>query len=128
VATRTDFEAEGLLDGVADERTRRARLDLLRTLEEEGFSLEELRRAVAEDRLVLLPLERVLEGEGRRYTPEEVAERTGLDVDFLAEARRAMGRRGRNRASGPSAARTWSWPLEPGGCSTPASAGRPFST
>jgi adenylate cyclase len=91
VATRTDFEAEGLLDGVADERARRARLDLLRTLEEEGFSLEELRRAVAEDRLVLLPLERVLEGEGRRYTPEEVAERTGLDVDFLAEARRAMG-------------------------------------
>jgi adenylate cyclase len=40
---------------------------------------------------VLLPLERVLEGEGRRYTPEEVAERTGVDVDFLAEARRALG-------------------------------------
>ena len=87
----TDFEAEGLLDGVDDERARRARLELLQTLEEEGFSLEELRRAAAEDRLVLLPLERVLEGEGPRYTPEEVAERTGVDLEFQAEARRALG-------------------------------------
>jgi adenylate cyclase len=87
----TDFEAEGLLEGAEDERARRARLELLRTLEQEGFSLEELRRAAAEDRLVLLPLERVLEGEGHRYTPEEVAEQTGVDVEFLAEARRAMG-------------------------------------
>lgn len=86
-----DFEAEGLLEGVADERARRARLELLETLEEEGFTLEELRRAAAENRLVLLPLERVLEGEGRRYTPQEVAEQTGVDVAFLADARRAMG-------------------------------------
>ncbi|HEY6777648.1 MAG TPA: adenylate cyclase regulatory domain-containing protein [Thermoleophilaceae bacterium] len=87
----TDFEAEGLLEGVGDERARRARLELLQTLEEEGFTPEELRRAAAEDRLVLLPLERVLEGEGRRYTPEEVAEQTGVDVEFLGDARRAMG-------------------------------------
>jgi adenylate cyclase len=87
----TDFEAEGLLEGAGDERGRRARLELLQTLEQEGFSLEELRRATAEDRLVLLPLERVVEGEGRRYTPEEVAEQSGLDADFLAEARRATG-------------------------------------
>jgi adenylate cyclase len=87
----TDFEAEGLLDGAGDERARRARLELLQTLEQEGFSLEELRRATAEGRLVLLPLERVLEAEGRRYTPEEVAERSGLDVGFIADARRAMG-------------------------------------
>lgn len=87
----TDFEAEGLLEDVGDERARRARLELLQTLEEEGFTPEELRRAAAEDRLVLLPLERVLEGEGRRYTPEEVAEQTGVDVEFLGDARRAMG-------------------------------------
>jgi hypothetical protein len=87
----TDFEAEGLLEGAGDERARRARLELLRTLEHEGFSLEDLRRATAENRLVLLPLERVVEGEGRRYTPEEVAEQSGLDADFLAEARRALG-------------------------------------
>jgi adenylate cyclase len=87
----TDFEAEGLLEGVAGERARRARLELLESLEQEGFELDELRRAAAEERLVLLPLERELEGEGRRYTPEEVAERTGVDLDFLAEARRALG-------------------------------------
>jgi adenylate cyclase len=87
----TDFEAAGLLEGVGDERARRARLELLQTLEQEGFSLDELRRATAEDRLVLLPLERVLEGEGRRYTPEEVAEQTGVDLEFQAEARRALG-------------------------------------
>jgi adenylate cyclase len=87
----TDFEAEELLEGMGDERARRARLELLQTLEQEGFSLDELRRATAEDRLVLLPLERVLEGEGRRYTPEEVAEQTGVDLEFQAEARRAMG-------------------------------------
>lgn len=86
-----DFEAEGLLEDVGDERARRARLELLQTLEEEGFTPEELRRAAAEDRLVLLPLERVLEGEGRRYTPEEVAEQTGVGVEFLGDARRAMG-------------------------------------
>jgi adenylate cyclase len=90
-AVPTDFEAEGLLERVGDERARRARLELLRTLEEEGFSLEELRRAAAEDRLVLLPLERVLEGEGPRYTPEEVADQTGVDLEFQAEARRALG-------------------------------------
>jgi adenylate cyclase len=91
VAVATDFEAEGLLEGIGDERARRARLDLLRTLEDEGFSLEELRRAAAEGRLALLPLERVLEGEGPRYTEAEVAADTGLDVEFLREARRATG-------------------------------------
>jgi adenylate cyclase len=90
-AVGTDFEAEGLLEGVRDERARHARLELLRTLEDEGFSREELRRATAEDRLALLPLERVLEGEGRRYTVEEVAADTGLDAELLRETRRVMG-------------------------------------
>jgi adenylate cyclase len=86
-----DFEAEGLLDGLADERTREARLDLLRALEREGFSLEELRQATAEGRLALLPVERVLAAEEPRYTQSEISELTGLDVAFLAEARRAVG-------------------------------------
>jgi adenylate cyclase len=86
-----DFEAEGLLEGLEDERAREARLELLRNLEAEGFSLDELRRATAEGRLALLPVERVLEAEGPRYTQAEIAEATGLDVDFLAEARRAIG-------------------------------------
>jgi len=86
-----DFEAEGLLEGAADERARRARLELLRTLEDEGFTLDELRAAAAEDRLALLPVERVLEGEGPRHTQREIAELTGLELDFLRQARRALG-------------------------------------
>jgi adenylate cyclase len=83
-----DFEAEGLLDGASD---RDARLELLRSLEQEGFSLEELREAAAQDRLALLPMERVLAGEGKLYTREELAEETGLDQAFLDEAARALG-------------------------------------
>ena len=86
-----DFEAEGLLDGIEDERARAARIELLRALERDGFSLEELRQATAEGRLALLPVERVLAAEQPRYTQVELAELTGLDVDFLAEARRALG-------------------------------------
>jgi adenylate cyclase len=83
-----DFEAEGLLEGASD---REARLDLLRTLEQEGFSLEELREAAEHDRLALLPLERVIAGEGRLYTREELAEQTGLPEEFLDRAARALG-------------------------------------
>lgn len=83
-----DFEAEGLLDGAAD---REARLELLETLEREGFTLDELREAAAQDRLALLPVDRALAGEGALYTREEVAERTGLDIEFLEEAARALG-------------------------------------
>ena len=61
-----DFQAEGLLDGADD---REARLELLRTLEQEGFSLDELRAAATQDRLALLPVERVLAGEGRLLHP-----------------------------------------------------------
>ncbi len=91
MAVAIDFEAEGLLDDLPDEAARQARLDLLRTLEQDGFTLEELRQATAEGRLALLPLERVLAAEQPRYTQVELAERSGLDIDFLAEARRALG-------------------------------------
>ena len=85
-----DFQAEGLLDGLTDERGRAARLELLDSLERDGFSLEELRQATAEGRLALLPVERVLADEPR-YTQTELAELTGLEVPFLADARRALG-------------------------------------
>jgi adenylate cyclase len=88
VGVAIDFEAEGLLDGASD---RDARLELLRSLEQEGFSLDELREAAAHDRLALLPMERVLAGEGKLYTREELAEETGLDQAFLDEAARALG-------------------------------------
>ncbi len=52
--------------------------------------LDELRAAVAQDRLVLLPVERVLGGDAK-YTGEEVAERCGLPVEFLMKQRHALG-------------------------------------
>jgi len=88
--TEIDFEAEGLLAG-ADGAAREARLRLLRELAGDGVELEELRRAVTEDRLVLLPVERVLSGGAERFTPIEVAERAGIELEFLKRQWRALG-------------------------------------
>ena len=85
-----DFAAEGLLDGVTGP-ARDAREQLLRELLEDGCPLEDLRRAVAEDRLALLPVERVLEGEGGKCTAAEVAERAEVSEDFLRRNWLALG-------------------------------------
>ncbi len=83
------FEAAGLLDGL-EGRERDARLTLLRELTEEGFSIEELQRAAAEDRLGLLPVDRVLADEPK-YTARQVAELSGAPLEFLVAVRQAMG-------------------------------------
>ncbi len=85
-----DFEAEGLLAGTEGE-TREARLQLLQELADDGVPLGELKEAVAEGRLVLLPVERVLSGEGPRFSREQVAEIAGVEVELLAEQWRALG-------------------------------------
>jgi adenylate cyclase len=84
-----DFAQEGLLDGLAGE-AREARLRLLESLHGDGVPLEDLRAAAADDTLFLLPAERLIGGEPL-YTPEEVAERSGLDRQLLADLRRAQG-------------------------------------
>jgi adenylate cyclase len=84
-----DFEAEGLLDGL-DGDARAGRLKLLEQLAGDGVELEELREAVAEGRLALLPVERALEGDGR-YTLEEIAERSGVETEQLRRQRQAIG-------------------------------------
>jgi adenylate cyclase len=84
-----DFEAEGLLDGVEGE-DREARLRLLEKLSDAGVSDDELRKAVDEQRLALLPVERELGGE-RTLSAEEAAERAGVSVDFVERHRRALG-------------------------------------
>jgi adenylate cyclase len=89
VSGKIDFAAEGLLEGV-DGEAREARRELLEHLIADGASLGELRRAVAEDRLALLPVERVLAGQGV-YTAAEVAERSGLDPAFQDRLFRALG-------------------------------------
>lgn len=85
-----DFEAEGLLSGVEGE-AREARRELLTQLAGEGVPLEELREAVTEGRLTLLPVERALAGGSPRYTPREVAEISGVDLDLLQRATAALG-------------------------------------
>ena len=82
-----DFASAGLLDGL-DGKAREQREELLERLVAEGFTLDELRAAVAEERLALLPVERVL---GGRYTAEEIAERTDLPLDMLLRIRRLLG-------------------------------------
>jgi adenylate cyclase len=85
-----DWEAEGLLDGLEDEHARAGRRALLDELHADGVSADELRQAVREDRLVLLPVERLLASEAR-YTAREIAEQTGLELDFFQANRRALG-------------------------------------
>ncbi|HSI80948.1 MAG TPA: adenylate cyclase regulatory domain-containing protein [Solirubrobacterales bacterium] len=89
-ASEIDFEAEGLLKGLRGRR-RRARRELLEELAADGFSLDELRQAVAEDRLALLPVERELAGGGARYSGSQLAELTGVDRAFLDRQWRALG-------------------------------------
>jgi len=82
-----DYAAAGLLDGLEGE-DRQARLEFLDSLAEAGFSLEQMQAACAENRLALLPVERVL---GGSYTSQEFAERTGLPVDTLVRVLRLLG-------------------------------------
>ena len=82
-----DFAAAGLLDGLEGEE-RAAREQLLARLVADGVGLEELQAAVAEDRLALLPVERVL---GGRYTAREIEQQTGLPAELMIRIRRLLG-------------------------------------
>jgi adenylate cyclase len=82
-----DFAAAGLLDGLEGSE-RQARQELLERLAADGASLDELKEAVAEDRLVLLPVEREL---GGKLTSEEVAQRAGISAELLLRIWRALG-------------------------------------
>lgn len=84
-----DFAAEGLLEGLEGERARTERVALLEELVADGVPLEELKAAVAEDRLVFLRVERTLGT--ARYTAREVAELTGIDPDEGLRYRQALG-------------------------------------
>jgi adenylate cyclase len=85
-----DFEAEGLVDGLEGD-AREARLALLQDLSDAGIPLEELKRAVEENRLVLLPVERIFHGGEERYSAAEIAEGSGIELDFLLRLLQALG-------------------------------------
>jgi adenylate cyclase len=83
-----DWDTEGLLEGLEGDE-REARRELLDQLHESGCEVDELRRAVGEDRLALLPVE--LELGSYTLTSVEVAERAGVSLDFVLAQRRALG-------------------------------------
>jgi adenylate cyclase len=85
-----DFEAEGLL-GDLEGKARDARRALLEELAESGVPLEELKQAVEENRLVLLPVEQVFASGTKRYTAAEIAEGAGLEPEFLGQLLQALG-------------------------------------
>ncbi len=82
-----DFAGAGLLDGLEGE-DRAARERLLDRLVDEGYTLDELKDAVKDDRLPLLLVERVL---GGRYTAKELEGQTGLKAAQLLRIRRLLG-------------------------------------
>jgi adenylate cyclase len=84
-----DFAAAGLLDGL-EGADREDRLALLRQLAGEGVPLDQLRRTTESGTIVFLPADRVIGGP-QRYTAAEVAERSGVELEFLLAERRAMG-------------------------------------
>lgn len=86
----TDFEAEGLLEGL-DDRAKQARRELLEQLESDGVELDELRQASREGRLALVPVERILMGGESRHTLAQVAVLTDVEPEFLERYWRAIG-------------------------------------
>ena len=84
-----DWDGEGLLEGL-EGKDREARLALLRELHADGVSLDELRRAAGENRLMFLTVERAL-GEEPRYSAREVAEKSDLSYEFLTSQWQALG-------------------------------------
>src|SRR4051812_17101611 len=93
MADQPDFASEGLLVGLTGPALA-AREQLLRELVDDGCSIDELRRAVEEDRLALLPSERLLQRDERfveRYTIEEIAQLADVDPADLRFANAALG-------------------------------------
>jgi adenylate cyclase len=82
-----DFEAAGLLDGLEGEE-RAARQRLLQRLADDGVGLAELKASIEEDRLALVPVERVL---GAQHTPSELERETGVPAELLLRIRRLSG-------------------------------------
>jgi len=86
---RIDFAAEGLLDGLEGAELEQ-RLALLERFSADGVPLEELRRSTANGTLMFVPADRVIAGE-ERYTLAQIAELSGVELDYLIAVRRAMG-------------------------------------
>ena len=91
-ALSENLDVESLLEGTEGE-AREARRELLEELASDGVPPGELRAAVEEDRLVMVPVEQVYAPPGERFTIEEVAEKAGVPHRQLERHMRALGLR-----------------------------------
>ena len=82
-----DFDDDQWLAGL-DGSEREQRRKLLQLLTDDGFSEQELRVAIAENRLALLPVDRTL---GGTHSAREIEQRSGLPADVLVRMRRRVG-------------------------------------
>jgi adenylate cyclase len=86
------FDVEPFLEGTEGD-AREGRRRLLEELAADGVAPEELRAAVEEDRLVMIPVERAYSPPGERFTIDQVAERAGVSRSVLERHMRALGLR-----------------------------------
>jgi adenylate cyclase len=91
-ALTASFDVEPLLEGTEGD-AREGRRRLLEELAADGVAPDELRAAVEEDRLVMIPVERVYSPPGERLAIDQVAERAGVSRSVLERHMRALGLR-----------------------------------
>ena len=92
MAMAIDFEAEGLLDGRRGRGARGAAARCSRSSPPTASRWRSCAKRSTAGRLTLLPVERALAGGGRRYTPREVAEMAGVDLELAAALQRRARR------------------------------------
>lgn len=90
MAAVPDWATAGFLDGL-EGRAREERADLLDWLHGRGFTEDDLRRSSERGLLPFLPAERVVMGGPPVLTLEDLAQRTGTDLGFMAAVRRVQG-------------------------------------
>jgi adenylate cyclase len=87
VAEDVDIEASELLDGL-DGVARKERAELIGWLFGEGFTVEQIRTAIAP---MLLPAGRIVGDDGTYVSAHQICEETGIDLELLEANQRALG-------------------------------------
>ena len=81
------IEASGVLDGLSG-RERAERIELVQWLLDKGITLEQIRHAISP---MLLASRRLIGDDGTYLSTRQIAEKTGMDLDLVRRAQRAVG-------------------------------------